>query len=888
MNWPRLRATTLAFGLAGMFLLTLGLTVAGLVWSTRQAALSEREQEAQHFVNGAVTALNRSLLEIDVMLAGIDSELALSTLTARQINPATTARVLYTRAQQKLGVREIALMDAQRRIIASSNDNGSTLGVNLPAGFVASVLAEPVSTLTFSAPAVSFSSSDRVLYAARFIQLADGNRLLALAEIQLSLLTNILIQGVDISGLEVTLERSNGRLLASVPAQETLLGTLLPAALDSDQNSTTVMRLPARISGAPAIVVSRATLYQDMLISASIPLDAALADWRAQRNMMLGVAILLALMAAAAAGLSAWDMNRLALARQAIAESKTALDQALESMVSGFVLLNARGEVVSWNRRFLEIYPWQTETMAPGVPFRKILELAAEHILPAGSASEQQTWVELRLALHSNASDTHEQQLSDGQVIEVTERRTPDGGVVIVYQDVTDLKQASAEIEQLAYFDPLTRLPNRRLLMDRLQQAMTACVRSGRYGALLYMDLDNFKSLNDTQGHNVGDQLLQEVAQRLTECVRKEDTVARLGGDEFVIMLHDLSEHSTEALVQARRIGEKILERLHQPYRLMEQTHRSTASIGAAFFSLSNLSATELIKQADIAMYRAKSSGRNALCFFDPQMQADITQRAQLEKDLVDALEYGQFELYYQVQVNLEGSVVGTEVLIRWHHPLRGLLSPGEFIQVAEESELIVPMGRWVLHNACEQLALWRGVAIWEDLHVSVNVSARQFHQHDFVAQVAETLRDTGARPDFLKLELTESLVLSNVEDAIVKMAELKALGVKFSVDDFGTGHSSLAYLTRLPLHQIKIDRSFVQNIGIQASDSIIVQTIIGMACNLGLEVIAEGVETQAQQDFLARNGCVLYQGYLYGKPIPLAEFKVRLEQQAKPVKSPA
>jgi diguanylate cyclase (GGDEF)-like protein len=888
-NWPRLpRATTYAVGLAGIFLFTLGLTAATLIWNTQQTVLKDSEAQAQRFVDGAVTALNRSLLEVDLMLAGIDSELGLSARTTRQINVEQTAHVLYTRTQQKLTVREIALLDEKSRVIAASNADGSTLVASLPPGFVAGVLAEPVSTLVFSAPAVSFSSSDRVLYAARFIRLADGSKLLAIAELQVTLLSSILIQGVDISGLEVTLERSDGQLLASVPPQESLLGQVLANPLGAGQNASKVMRLPARLSGAPAIVVNRSLLYRDLLITASIPLDAALADWRTLRNVMLGMALLMALMTLGAAGFAAWDLNRLAQARRAIAQSKATLEQALESMVNGFLLIDAQYKVVSWNRRFLEMFPWHAKVVAPGVPIAVLLEQAAHSVLPNGSADEHAAWVAQRLGLLASANNTHEQMVSGGQVIEVTERRTPEGGVMIVYQNVTEIRKASAEIEQLAFFDPLTQLPNRRLLMDRLQQAMSSSVRSGRYGAILFMDLDNFKSLNDTQGHDVGDLLLQAVAQRLRTCVRQEDTVARLGGDEFVIMLDDLSEHSHEALVQAQRVGEKILEQLNQPYQLMEWTYRSTSSIGAAFFSPASLTASDLIKQADIAMYQAKSSGRNALCFFDPQMQADITARAQLEKDLSEALAHAQFELFYQPQVNLQGSVLGAEVLIRWHHPLRGLLLPGEFIQVAEECELIMPIGLWVLRTACEQLARWQGHALWNGLHLSVNVSARQFHQSDFVSQVATTLRETGARADLLKLELTESLVLANVEEAIAKMGELKALGVKFSVDDFGTGHSSLAYLTRLPLNQIKIDQSFVHNIGLQATDSIIVQTIIGMARNLGLEVIAEGVETRAQQDFLARHGCVLYQGYLYGRPAALAAFEALLGQAQQPLMSTA
>jgi diguanylate cyclase (GGDEF)-like protein len=462
-------------------------------------------------------------------------------------------------------------------------------------------------------------------------------------------------------------------------------------------------------------------------------------------------------------------------------------------------------------------------------------------------------------------------------VIQVTERATPDAGLVITYHDVTELRRASAEIENLAFYDPLTGLPNRRLLMDRIQQTVAASARSGLHGALLFLDLDHFKTLNDTLGHEVGDVLLRQVAQRLKACVRTEDTVARLGGDEFVIMLKNLATSSEEAASLARRVGEKILRRLNMPYALGAHTYHSTPSIGATLIGPDMQPPTDLLKQADIAMYQVKSQGRNSLCFFDPQMQIAINQRVQLENDLQLAITGSQFELHYQPQQRLDGRIVGVEGLIRWRHPERGLVAPGQFIAVAEESELIVPIGHWVLRTACEQLAAWKGDARYQHVQVSVNVSARQFRQRDFVARVVEVLRETGAHAHLLKLELTESLVLDDVDDTIAKMVQLKTKGVRFSVDDFGTGYSSLAYLTRLPLDQLKIDQSFVRNLGARQTDDVIVQTIIGMARNLELDVIAEGVETAEQRNTLARYGCHYFQGYLLGRPMPVHELEALL-----------
>ena len=860
------------------FLLMLTLVAASLLREARRATLSANEGQAGRFVSGAEAALNRSLLGVDVLLASMDELLGLSTLMSDWIDAQTASRLMHGAVQQSLMVHHVWLINAQGRVLASSDAGGAQSALSLPVGFVDDVLAQPIATLMISAPVISFASSERVLYFARTIQLADGSRVLAVAEVQVQLMTTIVIQGVDISGLEVTLERSNGQLLASIPTQEQLLGTTLSPALGSQPDASQARSLPARLSGAPAMVVTRPLLFHDVLIAASIPIEAALEDWRIHRRLIVGFTLMFALMFVAAGGFAAWYLERLAQARLAIGQSKSTLDQALESMMTGFVLLNAQSQILRWNGRFEEIFPWLTGAMTPLMPFRGVLEATAKHHLPGASELELQNWVERRMALQLNPQTSHEQTLPTGRVIQITERPTPEGGLVILYHDVTELRQATAEIAQLAFYDSLTTLPNRRLLMDRLQHALTSSARSSRCGALLFLDLDHFKTLNDTLGHNVGDQLLQQVALRLKACVREEDTVARLGGDEFVVMLEDLSEHSPEAAAMTRQIGAKILERLNQPYQLAAHSYHITPSVGATLFGAIHQSAADLLMQADIAMYEVKSRGRNALCFFDPQMQASIAARVQLEADLRAALAGQQFELHYQPQFELGGRVVGAEVLIRWRHPLRGMVSPGEFITVAEESELILPIGHWVLRTACQQLARWQDHALRRELHLCVNVSARQFRQAAFVAEVAEVMYETGIRPHLLKLELTESLVLDNVADTIAKMTALKALGVKFSVDDFGTGHSSLAYLTRLPLDQLKIDQSFVRNIGIKPTDGVIVQTIIGMARNLDLEVIAEGVETQAQQAFLAHHGCQLYQGYLFGRPTPLAGFETLLE----------
>ncbi len=447
--------------------------------------------------------------------------------------------------------------------------------------------------------------------------------------------------------------------------------------------------------------------------------------------------------------------------------------------------------------------------------------------------------------------------------------------------DITERKAAEAEIEHLAYHDSLTQLPNRRLLLNRLEQALLAAERSHSRGALLYIDLDNFKVLNDTRGHDAGDQLLIEVSERLLTCVRKEDTLARFGGDEFMIMLKDLGMEPQEAAEKIKRVGEKVLQELCQPYKITGQVHHITPSIGITIFVGTQSSVQELLKQADIAMYQAKNEGRNRLRYFDPQIQATLAERAALENALRRGIEKQQFFLYYQAQVDHEFNIMGAEVLIRWNHPQLGLVSPEQFIPLAEETGLILSIGQWVLETACKQLKIWSSHESTSKLQLAVNVSQYQFQQVDFVDQVKRVLEQTQAPPSQLKIELTESLLINDIEDSIKKMHALKAFGVGFSLDDFGTGYSSLSYLTRLPLEQLKIDRSFVDHLPDNHNDAVVAQTIITMARSLKLSVIAEGVETDAQRQFLEQHGCTAYQGYFFSKPVALPDFEKLIKGQS-------
>jgi diguanylate cyclase (GGDEF)-like protein/PAS domain S-box-containing protein len=552
---------------------------------------------------------------------------------------------------------------------------------------------------------------------------------------------------------------------------------------------------------------------------------------------------------------------------------------AFESQ-SGMIVTGPDGVILRVNRAFTALTGYSTQEVLGQTP----------RLLSSGrheKAFFEAMWNTLKETGHWQGEiwNRRKNGMVFAEWLTISAVTAPDGSVthyVGTYSDITENKDAIAEIHRLAYYDPLTHLPNRRLLQDRLGQELAAAIRNGLHGAILFLDLDNFKTLNDTRGHDAGDRLLIEVARRLRAAVREGDIVGRLGGDEFVVLLQDLSAEAEAAAIQTKQVGEKVLDALTRPYNFDDYEFQCSASIGIRLYREQG-TVEELLRHADIAMYQAKTTGGKSLCFFDPIMQTMVTSRADMEKDLRCALEQNQFKLYFQSQVFGNRRIVGAEVLLRWQHPEQGLVSPVDFIPLAEKTSLIIPIGQWVLETACAQLKSWEDNSVIHHVQLAVNVSTRQFRQPDFVAQIKQALSSNAISSELLKLELTESLILDNIHDTLVKMHALREIGVRFSLDDFGTGYSSFSYLTQLPLDQLKIDRSFVRNIGIKSTDAIIVQTIIGMAHNLGIEVIAEGVETEAQRDFLEQHGCSAWQGYLFSKPVPIEEFEQLVQPDLNP-----
>jgi diguanylate cyclase (GGDEF)-like protein/PAS domain S-box-containing protein len=565
-------------------------------------------------------------------------------------------------------------------------------------------------------------------------------------------------------------------------------------------------------------------------------------------------------------------------ARQEKMQAQDMVANVLDAVDAGFIIVNRNFEIISANPAFAESVG------------RPLGEIVGRHCYKITHQIDQPCYMHgCDCAVkhvfdfenpHHSTLHTHHSAQGDPVYVETRAfalTRNDLGEVETAAEiavDVTEKKQREADIHNLAFFDPLTSLPNRRLLRDRLEQAFVSGERSGHYGAVLFLDLDHFKTLNDTRGHDVGDQLLIETAGRLRALMRGDDTVSRQGGDEFVVVLKDLGEDEKTAVTRSWHVAEKIRSFLDQPVNLGGHQHFLTASIGISLFCGHDTPVEELFKRADTAMYEAKEAGRNTVRFFDPAMQVALEAASTLETDLRNAIEQGQFVLHYQPQVEGDGRIIGAEALLRWAHPDRGMVPPGDFIPLAEKTGLILPIGHWVLEEACSRLAAWAHIPGADNLGLAVNISAYQFRQPDFVKDVQQVIAATGADPARLKLELTESLVLVDVAGAKAKMAELKTLGIGFSMDDFGTGYSSLSQLKHLPLEQLKIDRSFIKDLGTSPQEGAIVKTIIAMGSTLGLHVIAEGVENQTQLNFLIQAGCRACQGYLFSRPVPEAAFQ--------------
>lgn len=855
----------------------------GALWLLQDMRTSTREESEQRltrFVQGAQNALNRSMSAIDLLLAGVDDMLRLKGIPMAAQDPAYLQQVLQLAAKQNALISSIVVVKADGKVLAAADNLGNYRVVRIPQTWLQTVMQNPERErmLHISTPDESWAQV-RTLHIARYLSSSQtGEHYLVVAQVPVSSWVGLLMQGTALKNLEVTLERADGSLVLRVPLEGNARLQADAPPLDRYLHQG-VQQAASRLDGAPGLLEVVQLNYDQLRMTAVMPMSAVLVHWYGTRDAVLVGVVVFSLLLLAGASLMQIYLRHMQRAQQRVMESEATLHRAMDSIAAGFLQLDDAMHVVHWNQRYAEMFPWQLTVLVRGCLWRDVLTSAGGH---GGDAALHSEVIQLRRMLDAwQEGDESGNELStaSGLTLQLSQRRTPDGGRVITCEDITAIRLASAEIETLAFYDPLTGLPNRRLLLDRLGQATFLALRAGWLGALIFVDLNKFKVLNDTQGHEMGDLLLQEVGQRLRASIRASDTVARLGGDEFVIMLCDLPGDMDEAGKLTKKIAEKMLRRLAEPYVLGSYVHRSSASLGVTLFGDTPVEVSELLKQADIAMYQIKSQQGSGVCFFEPHMQEVLSARARLETDLRFGIANDQFVLHYQPQFMADGSIDGIEALVRWEHPEQGMVPPGKFIAVAEDSELIVQIGQWVLQTACQQLARWQNHPRLAGIHVAVNVSARQFRQQDFVSQVLQAIADSAIPSSLLKLELTETLVIDDMEDSIAKMSELRSAGVRFSMDDFGTGQSSLSYLTRLPLSQLKIDQSFVRHLGERHTDDVVAQTIIGMAHNLGLTVIAEGVEQQSQIDSLVRFGCQRFQGYFFSRPLPASDLQRFVEQ---------
>lgn len=566
-----------------------------------------------------------------------------------------------------------------------------------------------------------------------------------------------------------------------------------------------------------------------------------------------------------------WEYNQVGDAMQIMVDNLKVAATVFES-AEGMIVTDANKQILRVNQAFTDITGFQADQVV-GQSLEIIHSAQYDDTFYANIEFHLENYGVWHGEMWNTRKNGHDylQWTMITAVLDDEENKVVNYVVTLI--DVTQRNAAESKIKQLAFYDQLTQLPNRQLLMEKLESARLHSERNHKYGAILYLDLDDFKTLNDTRGHDVGDKFLILVSQRLSQCIRKTDTVARIGGDEFVIIFEHLDTELEQATHKCDFLCQKILSNLTQPYTIDNIEHFSTLSIGVTLFYGEDKSIDELLKHADLAMYQAKNSGKNTYRFFNPEMQQKVLEHAAMANDMRQAISKGQMMLYFQPQVTHAGQLIGAEALIRWQHPEKGMVSPAEFIPVAEVTGLILPIGEWVLDQACQTLSIWQQSELTRSLTLAINISAKQFYQSDFVAQVLSALRRYDANPHRLKLELTESMLHEDLEDTIHKMSQLQEFGVTFSLDDFGTGYSSLSYLKRLPLDQLKIDKSFVSDLNHNTYGADIARTIVSLANSMDLSVIAEGVETEEQRLALVSYGCFHFQGYLFSPPVPIEKF---------------
>jgi diguanylate cyclase (GGDEF)-like protein len=663
----------------------------------------------------------------------------------------------------------------------------------------------------------------------------------------------------------ISMHHENGQLLARVPRVEALIGQNFrkgtPEQIAVFENPSITMQLVSPIDGKQRILAARKLMNEPLIIVATKSLEATLATWHTQTRFFVAVALLSTAILVLTLYLIFRQMTR------RLSMEKQRLDTAMNTMTQGLLMFDQDERLIVCNRRYLDMYGLSQDVVKPGASFRDVIQ----HRYDVGSfQGNVQSYCD---SILSNVGRTQSSlvETRDGRLIEIRNQPAAAGGWLATHEDVTERVRADERIAHMAHYDALTDLPNRVLMRGHLERRLTE-LADGNPFAILYIDIDEFKNVNDSLGHEVGDELLCEVADRLRNCVNANDLVARLGGDEFAIIKAGSSD-----VAELTALAELILHTLRAPANCKGQELSADASIGIAIAPDHGDDLETLLKRADLAMYAAKSAGRRTFRFFAHEYDARARQRRQLEADLRQALAKGEFEVFYQPLVDLSSNVVnGCEALLRWRHPERGMVSPVEFIPVAEEAGLITEIGEWVLKEACTEAVSWPN-----RIRVAVNVSPVQFRSKTLALKVAAALADSGLAPERLELEVTETVLIRDDEEALTILQQLRDLGVRIALDDFGTGYSSLSYLHRFPFDKIKIDRSFINDIGEPEGSSPIVQAVVTMAAARQMATTAEGVETVAQRDILKQLGCSQMQGYLFSPAVPAAQLKELLSTRA-------
>ncbi|WP_342620276.1 EAL domain-containing protein [Rhodoferax sp. GW822-FHT02A01] len=892
------RARSIQVLLIGVLLGVNLLAIAASAYWLNQSKLQyvqQAEVQTRNIANAVEHNLASSIDKIDLALQYLVDDMEQQVIGGKPVKTALV-RDAFARFQERVPeVEGVRISDAQGRVFLRSESNQPT-SVDITDRDYYQQLRDSTTgkELAISKPVVGRLQQHNIIIFARRYNFPGGAFAgIVFGAVALDQFQNMLSQfDLGRKGTIALRDRELGLIVRFPPLPNMPAGTVGNKVISSEFRkayesgaTATTFYTPNAVDGEERIYSFLRMQKAHLMVLAGVASSDYLAGWTTERNKVIATVICFAAVTIALGLVLSGMLQR---ATQENLRNRMYLRNASD----GIQITDSMGRLVEVNDRFC-----------------RLLGYSRRELLDFDDHKWQECWPDevARNAILQHTDLTAEPisretrlRRKDGRLVDVEVRSSHFywSKHLHVHTSIRDISErlANAEkIEMLAYYDPLTNLPNRRLMLERLNRAMVGCERHHRHAALLMIDLDNFKMLNDTLGHGVGDQLLIEVAKRLQSCVRMGDTAARMGGDEFVVILEDLDE-STLAASQAESVAEKILSSLHQPYNLelatnahggFQHDYLCSASIGLALFNSQNVSADELLKRSDTAMYQAKAAGRNTVRFFDPRMQLAVDARAAMEVELRHAIAQGELRVYYQPQVNADGQIQGAEALVRWQHPRRGMVLPSDFIALAEDTGLILPVGTWVLEAACDQLKRWSTQDAFSHLTIAVNVSARQFRQSQFVEQVQSIVQAAGIDARQLKLELTESLMVNSIQETVGKMAALHALGIAFSLDDFGTGYSSLSYLQRLPLDQLKIDQSFVRDLLLDAKDAAIAQTVINLAENLSLHVIAEGVETQAQRDFLLSLGCRDFQGYLFGKPCPVEEFEQHLlSTLPKPVKN--